>query len=256
VNVRRLHDELEHLLVTPSRKRHLLALYIDYLVFTAVYQPVAWALRSMAPVDNWVVALAVFLGLRGVAWALKLVMPGQWALGIRAGEVATVEPYILERERWWTATAGTLLVLEGSKNVVRWTQGLPVEPLLGLASPEWMATTAITILGGLNVAAGLLVLRARSAGAVIGIGVLGAEALAAMIYREDFRQWAGQAVVARRELQGLPVREGEVEMMQSLTATVLPAVVTVGLIWLLVVAVRFKANDRLTSHAADGVART
>ena len=253
--VRRLHEP-EHLLVSPSRKRQLLALYVDYLVFTAVYQPVAWALRSMAPVDNWLVALAVFLGLRVAAWALKLVMPGQWALGIHGGQVATVEPRILQREQWWTATAGTLLVLEGSKNVVRWTQGLPVEPLLGLASPEWIATAAITILGGLNIAAGLLVLRTRLAGAVIGIGVLGAEVLAAMVHREDFRQWAGQAVVARRALQGLPVRDGEVELMQSLTDTLLPAVIALGVIWLLLVAVRFRANNRLTSHAADGVVST
>lgn len=111
------------ILVKPSRKRQLLALYVDYPVFSAVYQPVAWALRSMAPLDNWFVALAVFLGLRVAAWALKLVMPGQWALGIHGGQVATVEPHILQRERWWTATVGTLLVLEGSKNVVRWTQG-------------------------------------------------------------------------------------------------------------------------------------
>ena len=243
-------------MVTPSRKRQLLALYLDYLVFTAVYQPVAWVLRSMAPAENWLVVLAVFLGLRWVAWALKLVMPGQWALGIHGGQVATVEPPILERERWWTVLAGTLLVLEGSKNVVRWTQGLPVEPLLGLASPEWLATTAITILGGLNIAAGLLVLRTRSAGAAFGIAVLGAEVVAAIIHREDFRQWAGEAVIARRALQGLPVREGEVEMMQSLTATVLPLVIAVGVIWLLAVAVRFRTNTRLPSHAADGVAST
>ncbi len=243
-------------MITPSRKRQLLALYVDYLVFTAVYQPIAWVVRSTATLDHWLVALAVFAGLRAVAWALKLWMPGQWALGIHTGQVALVESRILERERWWTATAGTLLVLEGSKNLVRWTQGLPVEPLLGLASPQWMALAAITIFGGLNVVAGLLILRTRLAGAVIGIGVLGAEVLAAMIHRDDFRQWAGQAVIARQSLQGVPLREGEVEIMQMLTATVLPAVIAVGVIWLLVVAVRFRGHDRLTSHATDGVAST
>lgn len=244
-------------MIRPSRKRQLLALYLDYLIFTAVYQPVAWALRSTVPVDNWLVTLAVFAVLRGAAaWALKLTMPGQRALGIQAGQVAMVEPRILERERWWTATAGTLLVLEGSKNLVRWTQGLPVEPLLGLSSPQWMAITAITLLGGLNVVAGLLVLRTRAVGAVIGMGVLGFEALAAMIHRADFREWASQAVVARRTLQGLPLREGEVEMMQTLTATVLPAVIAVGVIWLLIIAIRFKGSKRLTSPAPDGVAST
>ena len=206
-------------------------------------------------VDHWLVALAVFAVLRGVAWALKLVMPGQWAVGILSGRIATVDPLILKRERWWTATAGILLVLEGSKNMVRWSQGLPVvEPLLGLASPEWIATAAITVLGGLNVMAGLLILRTRLVGAVIGFGVLGAEVLAVMIHRNEFRDWAGQAVIARRELQGLPLREGEVEMMQTLTATVSLAVIAAGVIWLLVVAVRFRTNGRLTSHAADDVA--
>lgn len=243
-------------MITPSRKRQLLALYVDYLVFTGVYQPIAWVVRSTATLDHWLVALAVFAGLRAVAWALKLGMPGQWALGIHTGQVAMVESRILERERWWTATAGTLLVLEGSKNLVRWTQGLPVEPLLGLAAPQWIALAAITIFGGLNVGAGLLVLRTRLAGEVIGIGVLGAEVLAAMIHRDDFRQWAGPAVIARRSLQGVPLREGEVEMMQMLTATILPAVIAAGVIWLLVVAVRFRGHDRLTSNAADGVAST
>jgi hypothetical protein len=232
-------------LTAPSRKRRLLALYVDYLVFSAVYQPAAWAIRSTAPVDNWLVALAVFGGLRAVAaWVLKLTTPGPWALGIQAGTEATVDTRILERERWWTATAGTLLVLEGSKNLVRWTQGLPVAPLLGLSSPLWMATSAITILGGLNVIAGLLVLRTRLVGAVIGMGVLGVEALAAIVYRDDFREWAGQAVVARRTLQGLPLRQGEVEMMQTLNGTVLPAAIAVGVVWLLLIAVRFKSNDR------------
>jgi hypothetical protein len=244
-------------LTTPSRKRQLLAVYVDYLVFSAVYQPVAWAVRSTLPLDNWLVALAVFAGLRAVAtWALKLTSPGQWALGIHAGRLPTVNPNILERERWWTAAAGTLLVLEGSKNLVRWTQGMPVEPLLGLSAPAWMAITAITIFGGLNLAAGLLVLRTRLIGAVIGIGVLGVEALAAIIHRDDFREWAGQAVEARRALQGLPLREGEVEMMQAMTATVFPAVLAIGAIWLLVVAMRFKGRSRVTPHAADGMAST
>lgn len=236
------------LVVSPSRKRQLLALYVDYLIFTAAYQPIAWVLRSMASVDNWFIAPAVFVGLRGVAWALKLLAPGQWALGIHGGQTLTVEPRILQRERWWTVAAGVLLVLEGSKNAVRWTQGLPVEPLLGLSAPEWIATTAITMFGGINIAAGLLILRTRFAGALLGIGVLGAEVLAAAVHRDGFRQWAGQAVVARRALQGLPVRDGEIEMMQFLMATGLPALIGVGVIWLSVVAVSFRAdNHRPTS---------
>jgi hypothetical protein len=76
-----------------------------------------------------------------------------------------------------------------------------------------------------------------------------------MIHRDAFREWASQAVLARRTLQGIPVREGEIEMMQAMTATVLPAAIAVGAIWLVLVTLRFRDN-RLTSHAAGGVAGT
>ncbi len=205
-------------------------------------------------VDHWLVALAVFAVLRGVAWALKLVMPGQWAVGIASrahsdsGPAHPEEGTVVDGDGRHIACAGGV---EEYGPVESGASG--TEPLLGLASPEWIATAAITILGGLNVMAGLLILRTRLVGAVIGFGVLGAEVLAAMIHRNEFRDWAGQAVIARRELQGLPLREGEVEMMKT-TATVLPAVIAAGVIWLLVVAVRFRTNGRLTSHAADDVA--
>jgi hypothetical protein len=230
----------EHqLLAPPSRKRQILAVYIDYLVFTAFYQPVAWAIRSSVAADSWLVALAVFAVLRTLSWLLRLTSPGNWALGIHAGQVAAVDPHILERERWWTVTAGTLLVLEGSKNLVRWTQGLPVEPLLGPASPQWAATALISLLGALNVTAGLLILRTRWSGAMVGIGVLVVEVAAAVVHRDEFRRWAGDAVIARRALQGLPVRDGEVEFMQMVFTTALPAMIAVGVFWLLAVAMRF-----------------
>lgn len=225
-----------------SRKRQLLAIYIDYLVFTAVYQPIAWMVRSVAPLSNWIVALAIFVALRSVAWALRLILPGNWALGIGPRPTMALNPRISGCERWWTVAAGTLLVLEGSKNLVRWTEGLPIEPLLGSATTEWMATVAITTLGAVNVLAGLLILRTRWMGAVIGTGVLGVELLAAFVHREGFRDWAAKAVVARRALQGVPVRDGEIEMMQTLSTTVLPVAMVIGVIWLLAIAVRFRAT--------------
>jgi hypothetical protein len=132
--------------------------------------------------------------------------------------------------------AGTLLILEGSKNLVRWTQGLPIEPLLGSASPEWLAILAKSALGALNVLAGLLVLRTNWTGAVIGSCALGVELLASLVYRSEFQQWVGRAVVARRALQGIPVREGEIQFMQAMTLNVAPLAMGVALIWLLAVA--------------------
>ena len=226
---------------TPSIARRLLAIYIDYLVFAAAYQPIAWTLRTVAePISHWLVALAVFAVLRTVASRLRLVLPGKWALGISPWRDGGVEPQLLRREKWWTMAAGTLLVLEGSKNAVRWTQGLPIEPLLGPDAPQTILIILITVLGALNIVSGLLTLRTRVAGPVLGAGVLGVELVASIINRDAFKQWTADAVVARRALQGIAVRPGEVELMQWLTLNILPVALLLGALWLLAAAARFK----------------
>ena len=233
----------------PSRKRVLLAVYIDYLIFTAAYQPVAWALRSVAPASNWFVALAVFAVLRGVASLLNRSSPGTWSLGIRYESHLGMRPRavlnerLVARSRWWTLAAGTLLVLEGSKNAVRWTQGLPIEPLLGAGTPHGMAAASITLLGLANIVAGALTLRTRVAGAALGIAVLAGEFAATVANREAFERWAADAVVARRGLQGIPVRDGEIEMMQTVATTVLPFAIAMGIGWLSLVAFHFRRSS-------------
>jgi hypothetical protein len=226
----------------PSKKRQALVLYLDYLLFNAVYEPTAWMLNHGGPPSNWLVALAIFAALRAVVWLMRWASPGSWALGIVTEPVVAQDSKILGREAWWTAAAGTLLILEGSKNLVRWTQGLPVEPLLGSGSPEWLAVLAKSALGALNVLAGLLVLRTNWAGAVIGMGVLGVELFASLVYRAEFQEWAAHAVVARRALQGIPVRAGEIQFMQTLAINVTPFAIGVGLIWLLAIAWRFRSG--------------
>lgn len=234
-----IHTQLpEDAAPRPSRTRQLLALYVDYLVFTAVYVPVRWLMIQSTPTDHWWVSVAIFLALRGVAAALRLVSPGQWALGIHPRGARHLQ-FIRGRERWWTIAAGVLLVLEGSKNAVRWTQGLPVEPLLGGGTPQSTAVVAMTLLGALNILAGFLILRTHVAGAALGAGVLLAELFAAVLHREAFRRWAAEAVAARRALHGVPVRDGEIEFMQVVSTVVLPAAIAVGLIWLSAIAARF-----------------
>jgi hypothetical protein len=226
----------------PSKKRQALALYIDYLLFSAVYEPTAWILNYGGASANWLVALAIFASLEAVVWLMQWASPGRWALGIVTEPVFGQESKIRDREAWWTAAAGTLLILEGSKNLVRWTQGLPVEPLLGSASPEWLAVLAKSALGALNVLAGLLVLRTNWTGAIVGVAVLAVELFASLVYRAEFQEWAARAVVARRELQGIPVRDGEIQFMQTVLTDVLPLAIGVWLIWLLAIAWRFRSE--------------
>lgn len=215
----------------PSTTRKLLALYVDYLFFSALCAPAAWWLfRSGHGELHWFVELGTFLMTRLLVYGHFDVTPGTWAVGYseRTG-FGYVQPTIVAAETWWTMTGGALLMLEGSKNIVRWTQGLPPPPFFGAGAPEHVVITAIVAFGVLNMTAGLLILRANYRGAIVAIGVLCVQLIATLWNARAFRAWAAQAVTARRQLQNVPVRPGEVEQMQAVT-TYLPAVLGLGVV--------------------------
>jgi len=227
-----------------SPRRRLLAYYIDFLVFTALYAPLAWALRSIISAPEPLTTVVVFILLRVIVGFLRLRSPGESALGLDSGPSPMVHERLFTRERWWTMVAAVMLVLDGSKNVVRWTQGLPVEPLFGLAAPAWMATSAITALGAVKMMSGLLVFRTQWIGAAMGLVVLGVEMAAALVHREDFLRWAGQSLIARRAMQGRELHAGELQQALMFTSVVLPVVSAIGALWLVLVLVRFRSADR------------
>jgi len=119
----------------------------------------------------------------------------------------------------------------------------PAPPILGLAIPDELAFVIISALGTLNLVAGLLILRTNLMGAIVGGGVLVVELAGTLAHRVEFQHWAVRAVAARRELQGLPVREGEVESMQMFASVGIPIAMGVGVLCLLAVANRFRTRS-------------
>jgi hypothetical protein len=227
-----------------SSKRNLLALYLDFVLFSAIFTPAAWLIKraggpEIAPMMSYVLFGLVWIGfLRALG-----VSPGRWAIGISRGPEAVVDGSILDRETWWTMLAGTLLVLEGSKNLVRWTQGLPPPPLLGEAGPEAAAFATVCVIGLANVAAGIQTLRTNPLGAFVGAGIVALESAATILNRQAFRDWAEGSVTARRALQGIPVRHGEVEFMQDVASMYLPIGLALGVVWLVAVAIHFQREE-------------
>ena len=228
----------------PSTKRRILAVYVDFLLFNGIYAPAAWLIEAAGgPRPNVIAHVLVFVVLRAALTRLLNASPGRWALGIVGGREAVLDEAISRREAWWTVLVGTLLVLEGSKNLVRWTQGLPPAPIFGLAIPDELAFVSISTLGALNLVAGLLILRTNMIGAIVGGGVLAVELAGTLVHRTAFQNWAVRAVAARRQLQGLPVRDGEVEFMQMFASVGLPIAMGVGVLCLLAVANRFRTRS-------------
>ena len=215
-----------------SRKRLLLAVYIDFLFFTALWEPIAWVVRSQGIELRWAAGLVAFAALDWVVVRFLGTSPGSWALGIvRDTEGPSVEHTLRTREAWWTMLLGTLLVLEGSKNLVRWTQGLPPLPIF-TSGPDELAFVAISVLGIANMAAGLLALRCRPIGPLIA---LGGSALAALAYAVSWPRidsWIARRVEVRRALQGREVRADEIELMQAMFPKMVIILSFIAVFWL------------------------
>lgn len=145
-------------------------------------------------------------------------------------------------EAWWTILLGTALVLEGSKNLVRWTQGLPPLPVFG-AEADGGAFLMLSVLGILNMIAGLLVLRCRPIGPLLGLCASALELLSIAVSWPRLDDWLARRVEARRALQGREVGADEIEFMQGIYPTGVIAGLIVATVWLILTYVRLRRTN-------------
>jgi hypothetical protein len=111
---------------------------------------------------------------------------------------------------------GVLFILEGTKQLVRWTQIFVPQPAFGFF-PDDLTQVLIHIVFGISsILAGYWFLKLNIKGLYLGVSV------AIVHVTSDALSWklwdpvVEKMVVARSELQGIPVRDGEVAFMQSL----------------------------------------
>lgn len=212
-----------------SRKRILLALYLDFWMGAAAYEPLAWlalfdGVLAEPYVEYGLIALALAL-----AFAFHRVTPGLRILGIRYVQIpgqmamAMVSSSQVQKERWWIMLLGVLFIMEGSNNLVRWTQGLPPQPFFGDVSSPLLLFSFKSVLGLSSILAGVLLIKGNKAGALLGALLEIVHLVPLLVFQENFADWAEGVTLARRELQGLPVRDGEVEFMRQAVTMGMPA---------------------------------
>lgn len=246
----------------PARKRRLLlAVYLDYLLFGAVVALAQWAVPGLDRAPAWSRFL-LFLLAEAVLVGLVRDSPGARLLGLRLAQpqaylasgqaslqaaVALVPESLLAREAWWTILFGVLAVLDGVKMAVRWTAGLPPAPWFGLALPAAGAAAVALTMGALEVLVGAGVLRLRRWAVPLGLAIFGAVLASALVGAEQLADWAAAAQAARRELQGVPLRPGEIEFARRFLPSGTVAASALALVWLLAIGVRIRrrgARDR------------
>jgi len=225
------------------RGRVLLAAYVDLLIFS-----VPWAyfvaitdrlVPGFAPQPR-LIQYAAFAIVEIVVLNRTSLSPGARLLGIRFVEakrglskidvvwgnrIPFVDRDLRTSESWFSILVGLYLLLDASKALVRWTMYSPPLPLFGIqTTPLGGALTSLTI-GAVETFIACLVLRMRVGALMLGAPFYGLLALSAAVSWNLWDDWAARYVVARRAYEGLPVRPGEIESLQSMS----PELVIIGM---------------------------
>lgn len=115
--------------------------------------------------------------------------------------------------------------------------------MLGASASDITTLAAICVLGSLNMFAGVCILRGHPHGALVGMAVIAFEAVATLVHRDAFRQWAAASMRARRAIQGLPIQQAQLELMQDIASAYLPVLLLGGTLYLAAVAARLRRRS-------------
>jgi hypothetical protein len=196
-----------------SKKRLFLSWYIDFLFFMTLWGLLSYFLGVETSIPFWVPYL-LFIAIRAISGKF-IGSIGYLFLGINK-ETKTVNPNTYNRENWLTILMGVLLILEGTKQLVRWTQMFVSHPIFGFFPDDTAQIIIRVLLGASSILAGYWFLRLNIKGFYLAVSVAIVNIVSDALSWSLWDPVVEKMVLARRELQGLPVRDGEIEFMQSL----------------------------------------
>ena len=211
----------------------LLALYIDFIVigtFVALGNYVAGiALGYVSGIgSDWYAEIGIAAALTALARALGLSM-GEALLGHAIDEIDSGAPHRL----WPNLVLGTFLILDGLKMMIRWSQLDVVIPVFGMIDTTALKVIILIAMGIFSFVAGAMVLAFMPRARLAAAGSLALSALSLAASWPVLGEAIAQVQVARRQAQGLPLREGEIEVVQSLLPAVSAGILAMAIILLL-----------------------
>jgi len=229
-----------------SKKRLLLSWYIDFLLFMTLWGLLSYFLSLDASVPFWAPYL-MFLVIRAVS-GNYIGSFGDLFLGIDKASNA-VNSSIFDRENWLTILLGVLFILEGTKQLVRWTQMFVPQPVFGFFPDDITQVLMHVVFGISSILAGYWFLKLDIKGLYLGVFVALIHIASGVLSLGLWDPVVEKMIVARRELQGLPVRDGEVEFMQLLFPEGIFVGAGLAIIAMLFTYKRFKPNPSLNPTA-------
>lgn len=199
--------------IKASKKRLLLSWYIDFLFFMTLWELLVYFVDTESKAPFWLPYTA-FAIIRFVS-EKYIGSVGLNFLGINK-DSGCVDQHIFERESKLTILLGILFILEGTKQLVRWTQFFVSQPVFGYFPDESTQIVIHVSYGILFILSGYWFLKLNVKGLFLGITIevlnIASDALSWSLWGPVVKDM----VVTRREFQGRPVSEGEIEFMQLL----------------------------------------
>lgn len=226
-----------------STRRLLLAGLIDLVFFIAIWTLLASWIEQIESLPFWV-PFVLFFPLH-LAAKKYLGSPGYVFLSINKQSV-TVDRRIRDNENWLTMLLGFVFLLEGAKQLSRWTQTFVPVPYFG-AIPDNEAQVALYIfIGLLYILTGYWLLTLNVKGIYLSLAMAGMLLASTIVSWDLWDTVAEQMVVSRREFQQMPVNNHEIEFMQSIFPEGIVVVTVLTMCCLLIVA---KHCKNLTAHS-------
>lgn len=217
-----------------SRKRLLLAVYLDFIIFGVVWAYAQEPLFSYLPQlkqVGFLMKFATFTLSEVLLYKIVRWNPGNYLLSIKyldvrtvtgahfvlpGRRVAVVDARIKETESWLTIIVAVLFINEGLKSLVRWSMWTPPVPLFGFETDAVTSALSLIAVGVVECYIAFLIFKLRRPAFTAGVLYVGVSLVSTMLSWRHWDPWVEEMVFRRRAYMGMEVRSGEVEFMQRL----------------------------------------
>lgn len=215
-------------MIIASKKRLLLAFYLDYILVSLVVGYFSIFVLNIKEVPIYI-NLVILLIFKSVI-TRKFESPGMKLLSISKRRISCmndngemclkktniVDPEIYNNEKWLTILIGVFFILEGSKRCIRWAMWTPPSPFLGIQTDDLSFPLISIAMGVICIYAGYFYLKLSRYGFWLAVSILLTDTFSIILSWDQWDEICKQLIINRREYQGLPVTEESIHFMQSI----------------------------------------
>jgi len=215
--------------IPASKKRMLLAIYLDYIILSTLAGFFWVFILNNKIVPFYIEMMILFVVESILIWNIG--SPGMKLLGIsnkrlpmtdfhgntRSRRVAFVDERIYHDETFYTIILAAFFLLEGSKKLIRWALWSPPQPFLAIETDALTFPIISMLTGGLLIYAGYLVFKVDIKGLIISFIVILIDIITLVLNWDKWDGYARLDMLSRRQYQNLPVNDRQLEFFQSIT---------------------------------------